>query len=392
MEDSSIILKAIEMYDNVIISITTVEELDNLKNNRDIIKSKKARKSLEELCSLKGKIKYDLEKDVIEKLRTDYSLDIYNPNDNIILSCALRNNSFLCTEDYALKIKAESIGVEIVDLVEKNKIYKGYQKYEFSSEEYNNFFENKELYFKDFNVNEYLIIVNKDDKNKTDEYRFNGKDFVRLKLPSSKVIKAENELQRCALDMLNNNDIEICAVLGGYGTGKTYLSLRMALNALDKGNQSKVLGVREAVGEGKQIGYLKGDFEDKTRLFFLPIVHSLDGGEYELQQLIDKGNFESAIPFYMKGTTYDSTVIVCDEAEDLSERQVRLIGTRLGKESRIFFSGDYNQSVFNSTTSNPLVKMCQELKGNPKFACIYLDEDVRSEASKIFAQLYKNLL
>lgn len=396
IEDVSVLRKAFEQYKNVIIHITTIKELDNLKTSKDAIKSKKARKALKEINSLEDKLYFCLEINVVGALKnkaTDDDLKNYNPNDDIILSCAYLNDADICTEDLALKIKAKFIGVMSVSLSDKDKIYKGYQIYKFNSEEYNNFFMNKEDYYKYFNINEYLIIVKTDYNNKTDEYRFDGTGFVRLKLPSSKTIKAENVLQRCALDMLNNNDIDICAILGTYGSGKTYLSLRMALNMVkDKGNQSKILGVREAVGEGERIGFLKGDFDDKTRLFFKPLVQSLDGGEYELQELIDKGCFESIIPFYMKGTTYNDTIIVCDEAEDLSERQVRLIGTRLGNNSRVFFSGDYKQSIFDATTSNSLVKMCQELKGNPKFACIYLDTDVRSEGSKIFANLYKNTL
>lgn len=396
MEDVSVLRKAFEQYKNVIIHITTIKELDNLKTSKDVVKSKKARKALKEINLLENKLYFCLEINVVSALKNkiiDDDLKDYNPNDDIILSCAYLNEADICTEDLALKIKAKFIGVASVSLSDKDKIYKGYQIYKFNSEEYNNFFENKEDYYKYFNINEYLIIVKSDDNDKTDEYRFDGTDFVRLKLPSSKIIKAENTLQRCALDMLNNNEIDICAILGTYGSGKTYLSLRMALNMVkDKGNQSKILGVREAVGEGERIGFLKGDFDDKTRLFFKPLVQSLDGGEYELQELIDKGCFESIIPFYMKGTTYNDTIIVCDEAEDLSERQVRLIGTRLGNNSRIFFSGDYKQSIFDATTSNSLVKMCQELKGNPKFACIYLDTDVRSESSKIFVNLYKNIL
>ena len=90
----------------------------------------------------------------------------------------------------------------------------------------------------------------------------------------------------------------------------------------------------------------------------------------------------------MKGTTYNQTIIVCDEAEDLSESQIRLIGTRLGENSRIFLSGDFKQSLFNKTVNNPLVRMCNEFKGNKRFACICLDEDVRSETSKMFAELF----
>ena len=91
----------------------------------------------------------------------------------------------------------------------------------------------------------------------------------------------------------------------------------------------------------------------------------------------------------MKGTTYDNTIIIVDEAEDLSETQIRLIGTRIGENSRIFFSGDFSQSIKNKTLSNPLVRMCEQLKGNDKFGCLYLDEDVRSETSKMFANLFK---
>ena len=91
----------------------------------------------------------------------------------------------------------------------------------------------------------------------------------------------------------------------------------------------------------------------------------------------------------MKGTTYENTIMLVDEAEDLTEAQLRLVGTRLGQNSRIFLSGDYGQSLINKTASNPLVKMCNILKGLNNFGCIYLDEDVRSNASKIFANLFK---
>ena len=101
-----------------------------------------------------------------------------------------------------------------------------------------------------------------------------------------------------------------------------------------------------------------------------------------------QGIIEFNIPTYMKGTTYPSTVLCVDEAEDLTEKQLRLIGTRIGEEGRIFFDGDINQSLLDHTESNPLLKMCDYFKGNPLFACIWLEEDVRSETSKLFADMY----
>ena len=150
--------------------------------------------------------------------------------------------------------------------------------------------------------------------------RWDGERFIGLRLPPSEIIKGKNPLQRCALDMLNNKDITVCAVLGGYGSGKTCLSLISAkYQVVDKGNQSTILGLREPAGHGKQVGYLKGDFADKTDMFFIPFAQQLDGGLFELESLKQRGVFETNIIYYLKGTTYNDCIILVDEAEDLDE-------------------------------------------------------------------------
>ena len=268
-----------------------------------------------------------------------------------------------------------------------NEIYKGYRVIDGNTQQINEYMSS--VTPDSFNVNEYLIIQNSDDGS-CGEMRWDGERFVPLRLPPSKYIKGKNALQRCALDMLANPDITICAVLGTYGSGKTLLTLNMARYAvIEKGRQDKILGIREPVGHGKQVGYLKGSFEDKTDLFFLPLAQQLDGGEFELESLKQRGILESNIPFYLKGTTYHNTVIICDESEDLSEEQIRLVGTRVGENSRIFFNGDYRQAVYKKNISNPLIRMCNELKGSRLFGCIYLEADVRSETSQLFANLFE---
>lgn len=389
IEHKDIIEKLIDKY-NIILNIVTIEELDNLKTSKDESISKRAKRSSRSIENYKNRINFSVDRFIHDYLvGTSNVSNKYNANDDIIVSTAFLNKAFLATNDLNLKIKAKILGVQTIQFDQIESIYKGYIEYFFDTEEFNNFYENRKNYFNEYYCNEYIIIKDKETKSVIETYRYNGKDLVKLKLPDSRVIKGKNVLQRCALDMLGNNDIDIVAILGLPGSGKSYMALRMALQRLQLGKQGKILGVREPVGEGHQIGYLKGDFEDKTKLFFEPFVQCLDGGEYELQMRVDKGEFETQVPYFLKGTTYNYTIIVVDEAEDLSEKQIRLIGTRLGEESRIFFSGDFGQAIFDSSTSNPLVKMCEELKGNPKFACIYLDEDVRSEASKIFADLYK---
>lgn len=265
-------------------------------------------------------------------------------------------------------------------------MYNGYKEITGSSQEINNYLLDFDP--NDWAINEYLIIHNTDD-GKNSEMRWDGNQFVALKLPPSSYVKAYNSEQRCLLDLLNNKNITVVAALGTYGSGKTYLAMQMALYGLkEKPWYDKILGVREVVGEGRDIGFLPGEQKSKTENFFKPLEQQLKGGEFELEGLVRAGQLETQIPYFLKGCTYNGTAIIVDEAEDLTEKQIKLIGTRAGKESRVIFAGDYKQSIFNNTDSNPLVKMCAELRGNPLFGCVVLKEDVRSETSKLFADLF----
>ena len=372
------------------ISSTTLQELEHIKvsRNKDEETKYRARKVLHILDE--NNDKYDVVIVNTEIINIIEELGLENTPDNQICACASTIDDVLfITNDIACKTIAKWIFKLNVYSNSENgeEIYKGYQTIKGNTKTINSIMEN--IDYSQWNTNEYLIIENTDD-NSIKEMRFDGESFVSLKLPSSRFIKAKNSLQRCALDILNNPDITVAAILGGYGSGKTYISMQMALyNVQEKGRISKILGVREVTGEGKEIGFLPGDIEDKVGKFFEPLTQSLSGGEFELQSLKMSGILDTNVPFFMKGTTYNDTIILCDEAEDLSESQIKLIGTRLGQNSKIYLAGDYKQSLLTKTTNNPLIKMCNEFKGNPKFGCIYLGEDVRSETSKMFAELFE---
>lgn len=264
--------------------------------------------------------------------------------------------------------------------------YKGYKRIE-GDTEYINLMLNPKRH-NEWCINEYAIIKNTE-TNQESEMRFDGTKFVSLKLPDSKYIKGKNAAQRCALDALNNDKITAVAILGTYGSGKSFLTMRMGLYRIkEKGTQSKILCVREPWGEGREIGFLPGGKEDKIEKFLEPFIQQLEGGIYEYERLVNQEVLNSNVLYYMKGTTYDETIMLCDEAEDLTEKQIKLVGTRIGKNSKIYFSGDYKQSLLDSSESNPLLRMCEQLRGNPLFACVYLTEDVRSETSKMFADLF----
>ena len=376
------------------ISSVTLHELENIKTSKT--KTEEVRYKARRLSHLLDEHYNDYDVVVYNFEISDYivgtlGLDATIPDNQIVGTARYiteKEDIIFVTNDICLKNIARSVGLDVESVEGKENIYKGYKIINGTSEQINIAMENMNL--SDWSVNEYLIIQNKDDGSEK-EMRFDGEKFVSLKLPSSKFIKAKNSLQRCALDILNNQDITIAAILGGYGSGKSYLSMQMALyNVQEKGYQSKILGIKSPQGEGVEVGYLPGDLEAKTDNFFLPLVQQLNGGEFELESLKQRGVLESNIPYYLKGTTYNDTIMLVDEAEDLDEKQIRLVGTRVGSNSKIYFAGDYKQSVINTTTNNALVKMCNEFKGNKNFATIYLGEDVRSSTSKMFANLFEN--
>ena len=377
-------------------SIKTFSELEHIKTSRN--KDEETRYKARKITHLLDENNNMYEaaivnyQEYVDDIVNIFGLNPEDPDNIIIYSAWCKSKEIkdlvFVTNDICCKNIAKNVFKLNVESTDKEeKIYKGYKIIEGNTNKINSIMEN--IDYSDWKINEYLIIKNSDDDTEK-EMRFNGTDFVSLKLPNSKFIKGKNSLQRCALDLLLNPDITIAAILGGYGSGKTYLTMQMALyNVTEKGNQSKILGVRSPQGEGKEVGFLPGTLDEKVSGFFEPLAQQLNGGFFELESLKQRGILDSNIPYYMKGTTYNDTIMLVDEAEDLDDKQLKLIGTRVGSNAKIYFAGDYKQSVINTTKNNALIKMCNDLKGNEMFGCIYLGEDVRSSTSKLFASLFE---
>ena len=217
------------------ISSTTLQELEHIKvsRNKDEETKYRARKVLHILDENTNKYEVVIVDKYVLDIIEDHGLE--NTPDNQICACATTKDCVFVTNDIACKTIAKWIfGLEVSSVSENGEeIYMGYQIIHGNTETINSIMENMD--FSKWHTNEYLIIENTDD-NSSKEMRFDGDHFVALKLPPSKYIKGKNSLQRCALDILNNPDITIAAILGGYGSGKTFLSMQMALyNVREKG-------------------------------------------------------------------------------------------------------------------------------------------------------------
>lgn len=385
------------------IPLTVLEELDNLKENRDYEKSFRARRSLRFIENNKDKFEFITECDKFEGLDSK--------NDNTIIKVCIDNgfgNKYkLLTNDLSMKIKAEALGIEVIVVDDKDSEYKGYRMLEIDTnvEEDNellaSLYQQPEQNKFDLFINEYLIIRDKACPLYDDDYderigyktldilRWDGYRFVQLKLPPKKVVNPLNDLQKCALDLLMNKDIPIKVVCGKAGSGKTYMATKVGIyNMIDKGYYSKIMMVRNPYGSGEEIGFLPGSKSEKIKDFFNPIIQHLDFGEMEAEKLMQDGRLIAEIPFYMKGLDIQETYVIVDESEDIDIKTIRLIGSRVSRNTSIVFTGDYKQaeSKFKGS-NNGLMKLIEVAKNSPLFGCVVLKDDLRSEASKLFADL-----
>lgn len=271
----------------------------------------------------------------------------------------------------------------------EEKIYNGYEEVYLSGEEFTLLFDQYQQGINSYDLieNQYLIVHC---EGKTTEYVYRNGQLKMLKLP--KGIKALNAKQRCVLDLLENEDIPIKVICGVYGTGKTYLSINVAVNKVrkqSKSNFAKIFMVRQPYGEGDEIGFLKGTKEDKIQDFFNPISDNIEGGEFTMEMMMRDGQLEADIPFYMKGRSLASTIVLVDEAEDLTLKQIKLLGSRVADKSNIVFMGDWKQAAGKYEWNCGLVQFIKYVKENPTplVGVMVMDEDVRSSASKYFADI-----
>lgn len=384
--DTNVLLESPEIIKkhNVVITSHVLRELEKHKNSLNNDLAFKARRLTRYVNDNIDFVKLDL-KDYEVTFDKNADKDYI---DNKLIQACLENNYGLITNDLLLKLKAIGLGVHVVSTNENDELeYKGYKFVDLTDNELAYFYEHMDENIYKLYCNQYLIIRDKN-KHTLDKYRWNGNKHIKLKLPPKRYIEPMNDLQACALDLLNDISIPIKIIAGTYGSGKTLLNTKMAIYHIkEKGNFAKLMVVRNPIGTGEAIGWLKGDKEDKTDDFFKPVIQHLDGGEIEAENMIQRGQLIKEIPWYMKGLSVEDTFMLVDEAEDLTTKIIKMIGTRLGRNSVVTFSGDYNQSEDKFLHDNGLLNAINKLKGNQLVGIVVLDRDVRSDASKVFAYL-----
>ena len=201
-------------------------------------------------------------------------------------------------------------------------------------------------------------------------------DFVKDVLVysvSGKPIKSRSENQQLLIDAFCKNDMVFA--VGPAGTGKTYLSIALAVKALKEKTIKKIILSRPAVEAGEKLGFLPGDMRDKIDPYLQPLYDALGDmiPAVRLQELMDKQIIQIAPLAFMRGRTLSDAVVILDEAQNTTSAQIRMFLTRMGWNTKMIITGDLTQIDLPREQRSGLREALRILEGIEGIGTVYLD-------------------
>ncbi|HPX71024.1 MAG TPA: PhoH family protein, partial [Bacillota bacterium] len=192
-----------------------------------------------------------------------------------------------------------------------------------------------------------------------------------------KPLKPKTIGQRRYVEAIKENDISFG--IGPAGTGKTYIAVAMAVNALKNKEVEKLVLARPAVEAGERLGFLPGDLQEKVDPYLRPLYDALYDilGRDAALRLKEKETIEVVPLAYMRGRTLDNSFIILDEAQNATKEQMKMFLTRMGFGSKVIVTGDITQIDLPRGKRSGLVDAMKVLDGVEGIAfCRLNDSDV----------------
>ena len=202
-----------------------------------------------------------------------------------------------------------------------------------------------------------------------------GDGITRIALPGTrKVIQAKTNGQAEYLQKIADNDIVVG--IGPAGTGKTYLAVAAAVDALTKKRVRRIVLARPAVEAGENLGFLPGDMQAKVDPYLRPLYDALDEMmPFErIQRALETRTIEIAPLAFMRGRTLGDAFVIVDEAQNATAMQMKMLLTRLGVNSRMVITGDKTQVDLPRNTDSGLIQVERLLPGIDGIAFQYFNE------------------
>ena len=235
--------------------------------------------------------------------------------------------------------------------------------------------------------NQFLIVRNGDTKEHIKTYIYQNGELKELRYGSIKnkwinKITPRNLEQVCLFELLNNPEITILYASGRFGSGKSFLLNNYALQELERGNINKIVYVpnNSYVANTMELGALPGELLDKVVGQIGPLI-DLIGLDF-VENMVSRGELEVVPMSSIRGRSFEDSIIIVNEAQNLTEEHVKLLIGRCGNGSRIFFDGDLRQidsSLFkNKNGIKLLLKLADSEKYSKIFGTVRLEKVERS--------------
>ena len=191
---------------------------------------------------------------------------------------------------------------------------------------------------------------------------------------SGRPIKSKSENQQKLIDAYYENDM-IFAV-GPAGTGKTYLSIALAVKALKEKTAKKIILCRPAVEAGEKLGFLPGDIKDKIDPYLQPLYDALEDmlPGVRLQDMMEKRIIQICPLAFMRGRTLSDAIVILDEAQNTTPAQLRMFLTRMGWNTKMMITGDLTQVDLPKQSKCGLREALSLLKNTEGIAMVYFNQ------------------
>lgn len=399
----------------VVLPYIAKEELDKHKSEfaaREsfrIISELSTKGNLQKGVRLPNGGKFIISLDTIYDIETPDGFD-RTKNDNLIIMTAMKikklhknNRVILVTNDGNMTIDARSLGLEVQnyrnDYISSDKLYTGRTEIETTDDIIDELFTNEilnpnKLGLIQFEENEFIELYHVYNHQKHSGLTI-YKDGKLHKINTKKKIgiKARNEGQQYAIEMLMDNEIPLNLMIGPAGCGKTYLALACGLyHIMEKGSYSKMYITRtNTLPDGENLGFLPGDINEKMEPLLYPFYDNLMKLDQRSDELISNNTIEICPMAYIRGRSIDNAIIIVDEAQNMTRMQAKTMITRVGENTKIVLCGDPAQ-IDNprlDSRNNGLVYTADKLRGQSMVGQVTFigDECVRSPLSKLAAKL-----
>ena len=389
LDTSAVLNGALDQYKDAYISLLSLTELENIKT----------------AYNKSEQIKYEARKAVRTIIESERIC--YNIYPQKILNKLLKQFNFLNDiNDHKIICEAEQLGKEVNAKIlfltsdgaqyllaqwmphleaifynpEKKEMeeYPGWKDYSPSEQELTTLYSMPHNNTLESNTNEFAKIYENGELK--DVLFWTGNEYRNLKYKDMKnpylneTLKPRNLEQKMAFDLLQNQNIRVKLLTSAWGGGKTLMALTYALEQVAKGKYSKLIFVRNniIVADTNDIGYLPGDLKNKMSIWGGPLADHL-GGQEMLDQLIEDGVIEIFPLSHIRGRSIRNSIVICDECENMNDKLVTLLMSRIEDGSELIFCGDVAQ-IDNPKfeKNNGIRSMMKNLKGDPLFGMVKL--------------------